>query len=108
VALYRFAHWPIQKISDTLRISKSTVYRIAIKSEYEEPRTPSRPKGRPPVCITRKRIRLVDRLQLSTVNRRLPLNQLAHLEDLHFDTRTLRKALRREGYSRRIARQSLF
>jgi transposase len=104
VALYRFAHWPIQRISDTLQISKTTVYRIATKSEYEEPRTPPRPKGRPPVCTTRKRRRLVDRLQLSTENRRLPLNQLAHLEDLHFDIRTLRKALQREGYSRRIAR----
>jgi transposase len=104
VALYRFAHWPIQRISDTLQISKTTVYRIATKSEYEEPRTPPRPKGRPPVCTTRKRRRLVDRLQLSTENRRLPLNQLAHLKDLHFDIRTLRKALQREGYSRRIVR----
>lgn len=89
VALYRHAHWPIQRISDTLQISKSTVYRIAIQSETTEPTTPPRPQGRRPVCTTRKRQCLVNRLRLSTENRRLPLNQLANLEDLHYDIRTL-------------------
>lgn len=67
-------------------------------------RTPPRPKGRLAVCTTHKRRRLVDRLRLSTENRRLLLVQLANLEDLHYDIRTLRKALQKEGYSRRIAR----
>lgn len=104
VALYRFAHWSQQQIADTLKISRTSVRRIIHQSEYEEPRTPPRPKGRPAVYTTRKRIRLVDRLRLSAENRRLPLDQLASLEDLHYDIRTLRKALEKEGYTRRIAR----
>lgn len=104
VALYRYAHWPIQRISDTLRIFKTTVHRIATQSETTEPTTPPRPRERRPVCTTRKRQRLVNRLRLSTENRRLPLDRLANLEDLHYDIRTLRRALRQEGYSRRIAR----
>jgi transposase len=104
VALHRFAHWSQHQIADTLQISRTTVRRIVHQSEHGEPRTPPRPKGRPPVCTTRKRSRLVDRLRLSTENRRLPLDQLARLEHLHYDIRTLRKALEKEGYSRRIAR----
>ena len=104
VALHRFAHWSQHQIAHTLQISRTTVRRIVHQSEHGEPRTPPRPKGRPPVCTTRKRSRLIDRLRLSTENRRLPLDQLARLKHLHYDIRTLRKALEKEGYSRRIAR----
>lgn len=41
---------------------------------------------------------------MSASNRRLPLQHLAYLEDLHFVKITLRTALQKEGYSRRIAR----
>jgi hypothetical protein len=46
----------------------------------------------------------VDRLQLNATTRRLPLSQLASLEDLNFDFRTIRTALQKEGYSRHRAR----
>ena len=105
VALHRYAHWPIRQISDALLISKASVYRVTLQSEHGEPSTPPRPTGRRPVCTTRKRRRLVDRLTSDAYHRRLKLNDIAILEGLDFNIRTLRKAAAKEGYSRRIARQ---
>jgi transposase len=105
VALYRHAHWPIQQISSTLNIPKTSVYRVTLQSEYGDPQTPPRPKGRRPVCTTRKRRRLIDRLSTDAFHRRLRLDQIAFLEGFRYDIRTIQKALWIEGYRRRRARK---
>jgi len=105
VALHRHARWSIQRISEALSISKSSVYRVTLQSEHSDPSTPVRPRGRRPVCTTRKRRRLVNCLTSDASYRRLRLDHIAHLCGLDFDIRTLRKAVLKEGYTRRIARQ---
>jgi transposase len=104
IALHQYSHWSQKQIAATLHISRTSVRRIIHQHENGQPHTPPRPKGRPPVCNTPERHRLVNRLRLSATNRRLPLQQLASLEGLDYDIRTLRKALKKEGYTRRIAR----
>ena len=105
VALYKHAHWPIAQIASTLKLSKSSVYRITLQSEHSDPQTPPRPKGRRPVCTTRKRRRFIDCLSIDAFHRRLRLDQVALLEGLHYDVRTIQRALQREGYVRRRARK---
>lgn len=105
VALHRYAHWPIQRIADTLSISKSTVYRITLQSETADPTTPPKPKGRPRVCTRRRTQRFIRYITANAECRRLRIDEAATLAGLPYCLLTLRAALHRKGYQRRIARQ---
>lgn len=106
VALYRHAHWPIQRIADTLSISKSTVYRIALQSEHSDPVTPPKPKGRPRVCTRQRTQRFIRFITANAEARRLRIDQAATLAGgMPYHLHTLQAALHREGYHRRIARK---
>lgn len=103
--LYKHANWPLQQIATKLNTTKGTISTVITRLE-REPKTPPR-RGRPPVLTTRKRRRLINRLTADAYHRRLRIDQIAQLKDFHYDIRTLRKALQKEGYSRRIAYKKL-
>lgn len=105
-ALHKHAHWPLQRIATAIGCSKSTISRIINRIE-REPKTPVR-QGRPRVITTRKRQRLVNRLTTDAQSRRLSLQQLARLEGLTHDLKTIRKALDLEGYRRYAATKKPF
>ena len=67
------------------------------------PETPPKPKGRPPVCTTPIRQRLVQRATLNAEHRRKSFEEIAFLENLDLDHRTIRAAFEKEKYFRRIA-----
>lgn len=93
--LYKHANWPLQQIATKLNTTKGTISTVITRLE-REPKTPPR-RGRPPVLTTRKRRRLINRLTADAYYRRLRIDQIAQLEDFHYDIRTLRKALQRKA-----------
>jgi transposase len=101
--LYKHAHWPLKQIAAALDSTKGAISKVITRLEAE-PRTPPR-KGRPPAVTTRKRQRLVKRLTADAHSRRLRLDILAYQEGLEHCTATIRQALLKEGYKRRVARK---
>lgn len=98
--LYQIAGWSYDAISQRLAIPRSTV-RLAIST----PITPPPPPGRPPVCRTSTRKRLIKRATIDAIHRRLPLEAIAEIEGVTACRETLIKTFEREGYHRRIARR---
>ena len=100
--LHKHAHWPLQRIATAVNSSKGVISRVIARIEAE-PHTPQR-VGRPPIITTRKRQRLIDKLATDAQSRRLRLDYLAHFEGIPGHLNTIRTALAKEGYYRRIAR----
>lgn len=104
--LHKHANWPLQQIATKLNTTKGAISKLICRVE-REPRTPPL-RGRPPVLTTRKRQRLVNRLTIDAFHRRLRIDQIGQLEGFNFCIRTLRRALQKEGYSRRPAQRKPF
>ena len=85
-----------------MNTTKGAISKVITRIE-SEPRTPPR-QGRYPVFTTRKRRRLIDRITTDAESRRLRLEHVPYLEGINCHLQTLREALHKEGYHRRIAR----
>ena len=92
--------WGYKAIAQHFSLSQSTVRNI-VKS----PHTPLKPKGRSPVCCTPLRKRLVLRVTENGENRRKPHDEIGLLEGVDLNSRTVTKALAKEGLHIRITRR---
>jgi len=97
------AGWKYQKIADNQRLSVSTVFDIC-----QGPFTPKKPKGRQFSLNTPTRHCLVATRTMSAAYRRMPLVEVAAACGMQASQRTLQKAFKIEGYSRRVALKKPF
>jgi transposase len=98
LTLFHRAGWSKHKICRELKIARSTVRWV-----IGHPETPPKPKGRPPICTTPIRKRLVARATINAEHRRKDFEEIAVLEGLDLDYRTIRAAFEKERYFRRVA-----
>jgi len=97
------AGWTYRRIAEDQNLSVSTIYAIC-----QGPSTPKKPKGRTFSLDTPTRRRLVATATMSAAHRRMQLTEVAAACGVQACERTLQKAFRMEGYSRRVARKKPF
>jgi len=97
------ANWTYRQIAEEQNLSLSTVFNIC-----QEPSTPQKPKGRSFSLDTPTRRRLVATATTSATTQRMPLREMAVACGVQACEKTLQKAFRMEGYSRRVARKKPF
>jgi len=101
--LHFSANWTYRQIAEEQKLSLRTVFDICQAAS-----TPKKPKGRPFSLDTPMRRRLVATATMSAAYRRMPLHEVAAACGVQACEKTLRKAFRMEGYSRRVARKKPF
>ena len=91
--------WTYPKIATHIGISTR-------QAEYaaKQPLTPKKKKGRPPLLDTPKQKELVDYVSSSSKTRRMPYPEIPRRLDWTVCGATIRNALNKEGFHRRIAR----
>jgi len=97
------AGWTYRQIAENQQLSLGTVYNIC-----QGPSTPTKPKGRPFSLSTPTRRLLVATATMNAAHRRMTLPEIAAECGVQACERTLRKAFKMEGYSRRVARKKPF
>jgi len=93
------AGWTYRQIAENQQLNLGTVYNIC-----QGPSTPTKPKGRPFSLSTPTRRLLVATTTMNAAHRRMTLPDIASECGVQACERTLRKAFKMEGYSRRVTR----
>jgi len=106
-ALRVHAGWTIRRIAQNLNIPRSTTHRLSVEGQHGKFKAKQR-TGRPQIVTPIIRNKLVSIATASAHNRRLPFSSLASLIGLRLSTEVVRRALREEGFNRRVARQKPF
>ncbi len=91
--------WSFSKIADHLHLTYEQVKYLS-----SQPTEPAPRSGRPEVLGARDRRRIINFVTASATNRRMPLWQVSTELDLGVSEDTMRKAVRKEGMGRRVAR----
>ena len=101
-ALHSIAGWSIRRIAAALPFGKSTVARIC-----QAPATPKKRQRHSSYSSfnTPAQKRLVDFVTSSAANQQMPLEEIKTQMNLQCSVNSIRKALSKEGFGRRIARK---
>jgi transposase len=95
--------WTHARIANALEIPRTTITTL-----LQEPATPRKRTGRPIKIRTPERLRLVNFISESSVNRRMSYAELGLHLNLDASEKAIRTALDLEGFHRRIAREKPF
>lgn len=101
--LRKYNNWSYRRISEATGFSTYGCWKIC-----QEPSTPKKRKGRPLLLNTPTRRRLIFAASQDSEHRQMPMIDVAAELGIEACERTIKKAFRKEGYNRRVARKKPF